>query len=234
MPDRQLGHDRVLAYDLNFNRCGASFSERKAKGYSFQRGRLDVLKVSRLARICQVRNWVESGIEHYKPDLVVIEGPPDYGPTQSIMAGLDWTCIASAYSYDCSVLVVPPNDLKHFILGSAKDSKSDRFRKAMEAGLGSSVQFPDLLGASGARISHDEADAFFLNEAGRMVMDWLRSGRRDDSLPMNKRHILFSMEHAKHGLRGLAFNPGRYIYLKGGHVIPRTGYRIPVEDTDVL
>lgn len=179
------------------------------------RWRLEPKDGFELDQVIEVQNWVSGIVETQEPDVVAIECAGEFGPTQTKMAGLITSVEAEVRKRNVTLLRVPPADLKYFMIPKvSKVSKTDRVKAAMT--------YPEFAKSKGAtRPAHDEADAFFLSIAAKMIAEWLKRGHREIEYPMHQRYILFSHKEAKHGLRGLAHNPGRYLYLSSKHELPK-------------
>lgn len=204
---------RVMAFDLNTTRCGACFNE----DGKYTRFRADIGESRKIDKFIAVHDWCCNLIEDYTPEVVCIETYSEFGPTQSLMAALIAPIEQSVVRLGITLLRVPANDLKYFIIPNQKKvSKTDRLNKAKT--------YSEFVNSPGpSRPSHDEADAFFLSLAGTMLLEWLQKGHREISWPMHQRYIMFSHKTVTHGLRGLAHNPGRYLYLGRNHELPKKG-----------
>lgn len=210
---KELGNLRVLGLDLSTTRCGGVLRDNETP----TRFRLDIDSLLRpLDRNLEVLKWVESLLDDYSPEFVAIETFGEFGPSQSTMAAVIGPVEVAIRRRRISLLRIPPADLTYFIAGEKKVGKGERVRLSKEEGFGKDY-------AGDGRISHDEADAFFVCKAGYMVLEWIKKGHRDVDYPMHQRYILFSHKQVKHGLRGLAHNPGRYLYLGPDHKTPPKG-----------
>jgi len=196
---------KVLGFDLNTRRCGAALTGSTLRRFRFEPEE----HLSPMRRCIQVKNWSLQLIEEHSPDLIAIETYGEFGPTQSLMASLIAPIEQEVVEAGYPLLRMPANDLTYFIKPAKKVGKSERVVIATNEGI---REFEGL-----RRLSHDEADAFFLCIAGCMVVDAFCAAEVDEEWLVNRRHILFSRNSVKHGLRGLVWNPERYVFLDDVH-----------------